>query len=72
MCVKLAHMIVQDGEGATKLLEVRIHEANNSVEARQIARSIINSPLVKTALYGENPNWGRFIMASRQNSFRQS
>ena len=60
----LALAMVDDAEGATKRLEVRIVGARDSVQARTIARAIVNSSLVKTALYGEDPNWGRIIAAA--------
>ncbi len=63
ICVDLAKMIARDGEGATKLIELKIHSARDSLQARKIGKSILNSPLVKTAIYGGDPNWGRFIMA---------
>tara|TARA_B100000029_G_scaffold90336_1_gene80148 strand:- start:309 stop:1550 length:1242 start_codon:yes stop_codon:yes gene_type:complete len=59
----LAEQIVRDGEGATKLIEVNVKNARNKFSAKKISRSIANSPLVKTAIYGRDPNWGRIIMA---------
>jgi glutamate N-acetyltransferase/amino-acid N-acetyltransferase len=59
----LAHQVVKDGEGATKFVTIRVTGAENPAAARTIARSIANSPLVKTALAGEDPNWGRVVMA---------
>lgn len=59
----LAHQIVRDGEGATKFVEVRVRGADSDADADKVARSIANSPLVKTALAGEDPNWGRIVMA---------
>lgn len=59
----LAHQIVRDGEGATKFVEVRVSGAANDADAEKVTRSIANSPLVKTALAGEDPNWGRIVMA---------
>jgi len=61
--LSLAKMIVKDGEGATKFVELRIKGARNHEEARTAACSIARSPLVKTSFFGEDPNWGR-IMAS--------
>ena len=55
--------IVSDGEGITKLLKLTISGANDANSARIMARSILNSPLVKTAFYGEDANWGRIIAA---------
>jgi glutamate N-acetyltransferase/amino-acid N-acetyltransferase len=59
----LALQIVKDGEGATKLVEIRISGANSEQDAKRVARSIAQSPLVKTAIAGEDPNWGRIVMA---------
>jgi glutamate N-acetyltransferase/amino-acid N-acetyltransferase len=59
----LAHQIVRDGEGATKFVEVRVRGAADDADARCVARAIANSPLVKTAIAGEDPNWGRIVMA---------
>ncbi len=59
----LAEQIVRDGEGATKLLNIKVESAKNSLQAKRIAKSISNSPLVKTAFYGNDPNWGRIVMA---------
>ena len=59
----LAIQLVRDGEGATKLLEVNVSGAVSSDDAEKVAKSIANSLLVKTALTGEDPNWGRIVMA---------
>jgi len=59
----LAHQVVRDGEGATKFVEVAISGATSAASARKVALSIANSPLVKTAIAGEDPNWGRVVMA---------
>ena len=59
----LAHQIVKDGEGARKFIEVRVDGAVSRPSARRIAMSIANSPLVKTAIAGEDANWGRVVMA---------
>lgn len=63
VCIDLAKMIAKDGEGASKLIELKISSARDSSQAKKIGKSILNSPLVKTAIYGGDPNWGRFIMA---------
>jgi glutamate N-acetyltransferase/amino-acid N-acetyltransferase len=63
-CRSLAKQIAADGEGATKLLEVTVKGAQKEVAAAKVARTIIESPLVKTAVYGEDPNWGRVIAAA--------
>ena len=59
----LAHQVVKDGEGASKFIEVNVSGAPSFSSARKVAKSIANSPLVKTAISGEDPNWGRIIMA---------
>jgi len=59
----LAQMIVRDGEGATKLVRVEIKNAASPSDARQAARTVANSSLVKTAIYGQDPNWGRIMAA---------
>ncbi|PTG29612.1 ornithine acetyltransferase [Staphylococcus capitis] len=60
----LAKKIAKDGEGATKLIEVDVTGARNSDSARMIAKCIVGSSLVKTAIFGEDPNWGRIIAAA--------
>ena len=59
----LAHQVVKDGEGASKFIEINIFNAKNKADAKAHAKSIANSPLVKTAIAGEDPNWGRIVMA---------
>ncbi|NBB97663.1 MAG: bifunctional glutamate N-acetyltransferase/amino-acid acetyltransferase ArgJ [Alphaproteobacteria bacterium] len=59
----LAHQVVRDGEGATKFVEVAVTGARSDADARRVAMAIANSPLVKTAVAGEDPNWGRVVMA---------
>ncbi|OSQ53285.1 bifunctional glutamate N-acetyltransferase/amino-acid acetyltransferase ArgJ [Marivita geojedonensis] len=59
----LAHQVVRDGEGATKFLQITVTGALNDADAKTHAMSIANSPLVKTAIAGEDPNWGRVVMA---------
>jgi glutamate N-acetyltransferase/amino-acid N-acetyltransferase len=63
VCVALAKAIVRDGEGATKLFEVIIEGARSRDDARVAARSVSSSMLVKTAVHGNDPNWGRLMMA---------
>lgn len=63
-CVSLAKQIAADGEGATKLLEVRVKGARREKDAEKIARAVITSPLVKSAVCGEDPNWGRVVCAA--------
>ncbi len=60
---ELAHLVVKDGEGATKFITVKVTGAASDASAHKIAMSIANSPLVKTAVAGEDPNWGRVVMA---------
>lgn len=62
-CVRMTEMLARDGEGATKLVRVRVEGARTEDEARRIARAIIESPLVKTMAYGADPNVGRILMA---------
>ena len=59
----LAHQVVRDGEGATKFVTIRVQGARDDADARTHALSVANSPLVKTAIAGEDPNWGRVVMA---------
>ncbi|MEM7295030.1 MAG: bifunctional glutamate N-acetyltransferase/amino-acid acetyltransferase ArgJ [Pseudomonadota bacterium] len=63
LMLDLAHQVVRDGEGATKFVEVRVTGAADDADARRAALAIANSPLVKTAIAGEDPNWGRIVMA---------
>jgi glutamate N-acetyltransferase/amino-acid N-acetyltransferase len=63
VCMELAREIVRDGEGATKLVEVAVDQAADLPEARQVAYTIAHSPLVKTALFASDPNWGRILAA---------
>jgi glutamate N-acetyltransferase/amino-acid N-acetyltransferase len=64
VCISLARQIAADGEGATKLIEVRVSGAQTEEDAATIARTVVGSPLVKTAVYGTDPNWGRIIAAA--------
>ncbi len=63
VCTDLARQIAADGEGAETLIEVVVDEARDDQQARRVAKSIVNSPLVKTAVHGADPNWGRVAMA---------
>lgn len=63
-CQHLAKLIAADGEGATKLIEVEVTGARTQGEARRIALNVVNSPLVKTAIHGADPNWGRVLAAA--------
>ena len=64
VCFSLAKMIVKDAEGATKFVEVKVEKAKDAAQARTVAFKVANSALVKTALFGENPNWGRIAAAA--------
>lgn len=64
LLLKLAKMIAFDGEGATKLVEITVEQARTPSEAERVARTIANSPLVKTAFFGEDANWGRILCAA--------
>jgi len=70
VCQTLARMIARDGEGASKLVTVEVVGARTPLEADRAARSIANSPLVKTALAGADPNWGRIICAAGYSGAR--
>ncbi len=59
----LAHQVVRDGEGATKFVEIRVSGAADAADAQRVAFAVANSPLVKTAIAGEDPNWGRIVAA---------
>jgi len=59
----LALLVVRDGEGATKFVEVQVSGAANDADAKTVGLAIANSPLVKTAIAGEDANWGRIVMA---------
>ena len=61
--LNLAKRVVSDGEGASKFISIKVAKCKNEIDAKKIAFSIANSPLVKTAVAGEDPNWGRVIMA---------
>ncbi len=63
LCIHLAKAIARDGEGATKLIEVTVSGAPSVAEARLAARTVVSSPLVKAAVHGSDPNWGRIVVA---------
>ena len=63
VCTELAKLVARDGEGATKFLELTVNGAASFAEAKQAAMAIAKSPLVKTAFFGQDPNWGRIICA---------
>ena len=63
VCLSLTKMIASDGEGAETLIEVVVDQARDAEQAKRVAKVIVNSPLVKTAVHGADPNWGRVAMA---------
>jgi glutamate N-acetyltransferase/amino-acid N-acetyltransferase len=63
VCLALTKMIARDGEGAETLIEVTVDAARDTAQAKRVAKAIVNSPLVKTAVHGADPNWGRVAMA---------
>ncbi len=63
VCQQLAQLIVRDGEGATKFISIEVNGGRNEVECEQVAYTIAHSPLVKTALFASDPNWGRILAA---------
>ncbi|MBA3606229.1 MAG: bifunctional glutamate N-acetyltransferase/amino-acid acetyltransferase ArgJ [Actinomycetota bacterium] len=63
VCESLTKQIARDGEGAEKLIEVHVDAARDGAQAKRVAKAIVNSPLVKTAVHGADPNWGRVAMA---------
>ncbi len=63
VCLDLTLQLARDGEGATKLITVTVREARDRHQARRVAKAIVNSPLLKTAVHGADPNWGRVVMA---------
>ncbi|MGA8849449.1 MAG: bifunctional glutamate N-acetyltransferase/amino-acid acetyltransferase ArgJ [Dehalococcoidia bacterium] len=72
VCTHLAKSVARDGEGATKLIEVRVEGAKGQIWARQAARTIAGSPLVKAAIHGNDPNWGRIVAALGRSGARVS
>jgi glutamate N-acetyltransferase/amino-acid N-acetyltransferase len=70
VCTHLAKSIARDGEGATKLIEVMVEGAGDQLQARQAARVIVSSPLVKAAIHGNDPNWGRIVAALGRSGAR--
>lgn len=63
LCMQMAHLVVRDGEGASKFIEIAVTGAVSDESAKRVALSVANSPLVKTAIAGEDANWGRVVMA---------
>ncbi len=70
LCQSLAKMIVRDGEGAHKLVTIEVTGAADAADADRVARAVANSPLVKTAVAGSDPNWGRIICAAGYSGAR--
>jgi glutamate N-acetyltransferase / amino-acid N-acetyltransferase len=63
VALSLTKQVARDGEGAEKLIEVHVDNARDYEQAKTVAKAIVNSPLVKTAVHGADPNWGRVAMA---------
>jgi glutamate N-acetyltransferase / amino-acid N-acetyltransferase len=63
VCGSLVVQLAADGEGATKVIEVTVAAARDAAQAKRVAKSVVNSPLLKSAVHGADPNWGRVIMA---------
>lgn len=70
VCVELAKKIARDGEGATKLVQIDVSGAASESDAKTVAMTIANSPLVKTAIFGRDPNWGRIAAAAGRSGVR--
>jgi glutamate N-acetyltransferase/amino-acid N-acetyltransferase len=70
VCAELARAVVLDGEGATRLIRVDVRGARNDTEAKLAAKSVADSPLLKCAVHGGDPNWGRIVMALGKSSAR--
>ncbi len=64
VCGELAGKIIRDGEGATRTFRVLVHGTGTNEESQRIARSVVDSPLVKCAVHGKDPNWGRVVTAA--------
>jgi glutamate N-acetyltransferase/amino-acid N-acetyltransferase len=64
VALSLVQQVARDGEGATKLLQINVIDARDDAQAKRLAKAIVNSPLVKTAVHGADPNWGRVVMAA--------
>jgi glutamate N-acetyltransferase/amino-acid N-acetyltransferase len=69
-CIHLVRAIAGDGEGATRLIEVTVKGATTDHDARKAARTVVSSPLVKAAVHGNDPNWGRILAAAGRSSAR--
>ncbi|MCF6202169.1 MAG: bifunctional glutamate N-acetyltransferase/amino-acid acetyltransferase ArgJ [Methylococcaceae bacterium] len=71
VCKRLAELIIRDGEGATKLIKISIEEAFDNEEALRVGKTIAHSPLVKTAFFASDPNWGRILAAVGRSEIEQ-
>ncbi len=71
ICKRLAELIIRDGEGATKLMRIRVEQAADNAEAILLGKTIAHSPLVKTAFFASDPNWGRILAAVGRSSIEQ-
>ena len=72
VCIRLAKAVATDGEGATKLIEVTVSGAATAADARLAARTVVGSSLVKTAVHGSDPNWGRILAAAGRSGARMA
>lgn len=70
LCQQLAQAIIHDAEGATKILTLKVEGLRSDAEARQVAKAVCESALVKTALFGNDPNWGRIVSAAGYSGVR--
>lgn len=70
VCLSLALQVIRDGEGCTKCVKIQVEGTKTTKEAKQVAQTIATSPLVKTALFGEDPNWGRILAAIGRSGIR--
>jgi glutamate N-acetyltransferase/amino-acid N-acetyltransferase len=70
VCVSLAKQIARDGEGATRLVEITVRSAADDADAERVAKTVATSPLVKTAIFGGDPNWGRILAAVGRSGAR--
>ena len=71
VCKRLAELIIRDGEGATKLMRIRVEQAADNAEAILLGKTIAHSPLVKTAFFASDPNWGRILAAVGRSGIEQ-
>jgi len=71
ICKRLAELIIRDGEGATKLMRISVEQAESDEEAVKVAKTIAHSPLVKTAFFASDPNWGRILAAVGRSGIEQ-